>query len=329
VLFSLRRKVWVLGDFGFSVEASSVNGRITKFALGTAGYAAPELLQDVATFSQRVDMWALGCVLHELATRSPAFHNIYAPLHYDRPSGTISINPFWDHLLSQVIWELLDRVPSLRPRSADIAAFFTSALRVLENRGLSITLKHATDKIHWRALQKAVCPIDRGQLVDDTPASQFQQFWILSIRNEAAESAQSIEETSALSLARTFRNIKDALGVFDYQSVTETLKDALNVDPADFWLQYVNCSVSMAQTGCKAALQALDESHSDSVYQLLLRRSLYALQGSYMKAIHAELELVNYEGAFDRIFSLCNSRVKNNLWARTYGTNTLEAGGRM
>lgn len=65
----------LIGDLGISVKANA-----NSIIGGTPCYMAPEIAEafvkkkdlDVASFSS--DMWALGCVVYELATLKKAFH---------------------------------------------------------------------------------------------------------------------------------------------------------------------------------------------------------------------------------------------------------------
>lgn len=67
VLYSHQKNLWKLTDFGISAEATSKNALATYSAKGTSSYRAPEVLRE-AEFTNKVDIWALGCVLYELAT---------------------------------------------------------------------------------------------------------------------------------------------------------------------------------------------------------------------------------------------------------------------
>lgn len=42
---------------------------------GTEGYKAPELVNSGSTYTDKVDIWALGCIIYELATGKKAFVN--------------------------------------------------------------------------------------------------------------------------------------------------------------------------------------------------------------------------------------------------------------
>src|SRR5271169_6793426 len=68
VLYSAKDRAWKLGDFGLTTEGTSVRERPTREARGTACYRAPELLDPAPFFSNKVDIFGLGCILFELVT---------------------------------------------------------------------------------------------------------------------------------------------------------------------------------------------------------------------------------------------------------------------
>jgi serine/threonine protein kinase len=49
--------------------------------LGTDGYRAPELI-NYSRFNEKVDVWALGCILYELIVSKPLFINDSAVVQY-------------------------------------------------------------------------------------------------------------------------------------------------------------------------------------------------------------------------------------------------------
>jgi len=73
VLYSSEQDAWKIADFGFSTDRSSKTTMLTEQGRGTTCYRAPELLAIVPTFNDRVDIWALGCILFELAIKKRAF----------------------------------------------------------------------------------------------------------------------------------------------------------------------------------------------------------------------------------------------------------------
>ena len=87
VLFSSQLGNWQLADFGLAAEASSKRAHTTRYARGTDSYRAPELIKD-GTFNNKVDIWSLGCILHELLLRGKkAFSGDFDVLQYALSPG--------------------------------------------------------------------------------------------------------------------------------------------------------------------------------------------------------------------------------------------------
>lgn len=84
VVYSKRDDAWKISDFGLSSECSSNSHNKTTAARGTSGYRAPEILldRDVRVYSYKVHIWALGCIIFELATGKVAFPNDVAVREY-------------------------------------------------------------------------------------------------------------------------------------------------------------------------------------------------------------------------------------------------------
>jgi serine/threonine protein kinase len=65
------------------MEGTSKRAHTTAFSRGTAGYRAPELLdEDDAKYTNKVDIWAFGCIVHELVFRTKRFVNDLAVSRY-------------------------------------------------------------------------------------------------------------------------------------------------------------------------------------------------------------------------------------------------------
>jgi serine/threonine protein kinase len=85
VLFSPQKSLWKITDFGFVAQVSSkLRNRPSTYVRGTEGYRAPELRTGNHVYSTKTDIWALGCVLHELAFGEPAFQGDWAASDYGR-----------------------------------------------------------------------------------------------------------------------------------------------------------------------------------------------------------------------------------------------------
>src|SRR5947207_315012 len=78
VLYSHRSKCWKITDFGFTAEGTSKRAHTTRLARGSSSYWAPELLAEIAQYTNKVDIWALGCILYELVCGKRAFAGDWA-----------------------------------------------------------------------------------------------------------------------------------------------------------------------------------------------------------------------------------------------------------
>jgi serine/threonine protein kinase len=56
VLYYPPTKLWKIADFGLTSEAVSGVAVTTKYSRGTAGYRAPELLDEYSKYTSKVDM---------------------------------------------------------------------------------------------------------------------------------------------------------------------------------------------------------------------------------------------------------------------------------
>ena len=130
VLYCYRDDKWKLADFGISTEGTSKHPQPTMQARGTPRYRAPELLEEEAAFTNKVDIWSLGCILHELTTLRSAFHEDWKVQQYAMSTSPLPIHvPFSSalvqHHVSENIRELLHRDPSKRPRAATVCRLFS------------------------------------------------------------------------------------------------------------------------------------------------------------------------------------------------------------
>ena len=87
MLYSKDHNKWQVADFGLTCEGTARRDNTTRYARGTAGYRSPELTNCPGTFNNKVDIWALGCVLFELATRKKAFVNDWSIMDYTQSNG--------------------------------------------------------------------------------------------------------------------------------------------------------------------------------------------------------------------------------------------------
>jgi serine/threonine protein kinase len=126
VLYSRKDAIWKIGDFGFTSVGSSQSIRYSSNARGTPGYRAPELLQgERGSFNNKADIWAMGCILFELAAGKKAFENDEI-VHSWWLSGeqftliledrTLDENA--NYTISNIVNRMIDRNSALRPSAS-------------------------------------------------------------------------------------------------------------------------------------------------------------------------------------------------------------------
>lgn len=160
VLYSERHLegVWKLGDFSLvATRPPSPNEELVDPSpSGTPGYSAPELINHVH-FDEKVDIWAMGCILHELLIGKPLFGSNWDVAAYAEKAnlGTESdiLQPFKNQLLSR-----LNSIPIWSERMV-VEAALPGMLRVAPTGRPSAgdLIKHA-----FKMLLDAQAPSQRG-----------------------------------------------------------------------------------------------------------------------------------------------------------------------
>jgi len=140
VLYSSNQKLWKIADFGLSAEGSTKHSIQTGQARGTGGYRAPELLNEQdAKFTKKVDIWALGCILYELAMKTRAFRGDWdvSATFATGSSPTLQVSTasfpeiFISHL-SECVHEALAKEHQNRPSISTLCPLFRSYCAVLD-----------------------------------------------------------------------------------------------------------------------------------------------------------------------------------------------------
>jgi serine/threonine protein kinase len=117
-----------LTDFGISGPAATA-GVTTTSSRGTPCYRAPELFKETAKFTSKVDLWALGCILHECVTGSKAFTYEYLVVRYQNNPPQLHLpwsSDFWQDLFSNTIKDLLHKDEAQRPTAIHVHDLFMS-----------------------------------------------------------------------------------------------------------------------------------------------------------------------------------------------------------
>ncbi|XP_077578875.1 serine/threonine-protein kinase Nek8 [Stigmatopora nigra] len=121
ILLDKHQMIVKIGDFGISKILVSKSKAYT--VVGTPCYISPELCEG-KPYNQKSDIWALGCVLYELASLKRAFEAANLPaLVLKIMSGTFApISDRYSSELRQLILNMLNLDPSKRPQLNEIMA---------------------------------------------------------------------------------------------------------------------------------------------------------------------------------------------------------------
>jgi len=120
VLYSAKDQCWKITDFGLTSEGTSNRLVTTRYARGKPCYRAPELLSnEKGGYSNKLDMWSLGCILFELVTGAKAFASDYAVFEYRlNPESRLQAGPHPSLLRLHHIYLLLQSDPLSRPSAS-------------------------------------------------------------------------------------------------------------------------------------------------------------------------------------------------------------------
>lgn len=123
---------WKISDFGLTVEGTSQKGRPTQYGRGTASYRAPELIDsedtDSLIFNNKSDIWAMGCVLHDIVFKKQAFANDFKVMRPDWqvPSTfELPIDPRSKFVLQSLLNSTLSRSYWERPGTKFVLAILS------------------------------------------------------------------------------------------------------------------------------------------------------------------------------------------------------------
>jgi serine/threonine protein kinase len=128
-MYSYRDHAWKIADFGITTEGSSGRAYTTHYSRGTNGYRAPELLREARpTYSNKVDIWAMGCIFYELVMRKKVFEIDFSTREYCLSGQPIDIGLTFDdfpdfriiEMLRKIVQDMLEVDPLNRPRAIEI-----------------------------------------------------------------------------------------------------------------------------------------------------------------------------------------------------------------
>ncbi|EYB99318.1 hypothetical protein Y032_0123g1141 [Ancylostoma ceylanicum] len=109
-----------LVDFGFSCMVPSASEQLTTFC-GSPPYAAPELFRDQSYNGAKVDIWALGVLLHFMLVGVTPFRGESVPeLKTAILHGSFTLPMYLEHSSRMLIEGMLSMEPYKRPKIDDI-----------------------------------------------------------------------------------------------------------------------------------------------------------------------------------------------------------------
>jgi serine/threonine protein kinase len=178
VLYSVAENAWKIADFGLTVQGTSKKKYTTKYARGTASYRAPELIKEDGKFNNKVDVWAVGCILFEVifgrkafandnAIQNYAANNVFFGTPFKLPETTVIALDL--DSIAPIVLSTLANVPSNRPSAKELIARFDTAFVYVENRNQPT---HFLDVLHRTIVVDEAAEQDDADYTDATQISK-------------------------------------------------------------------------------------------------------------------------------------------------------------
>jgi Protein kinase domain/Ankyrin repeats (3 copies) len=135
VLYSHSAQVWKIADFGATSPGTTKRAVTTMAQRGTQGFRAPELIS-TSRFTNKVDIWAIGCIFYQILLRTPLFRDDYEVLQLSESRNVQSLSrldlsdaPLSKAIrkhLSEFLHATLDIEPKNRPTAQALSSLFQS-----------------------------------------------------------------------------------------------------------------------------------------------------------------------------------------------------------
>ena len=141
-----------LRTLGLTSEGTSRRCYTTRYSRGTIGYRAPEMLKEEASYNNKVDIWALGCILYEIACRKKAFASDYAverlafsEMSVQKPQiPKLPVSKRSQTCLSQLVDAMLDIQWWKRPSTSHLVMI----LRLLNNMPTGVAMNAMMEELN-------------------------------------------------------------------------------------------------------------------------------------------------------------------------------------
>jgi len=129
VLYSRKDSEWKVADFGLTSEGGSGTFQASHLGRGTTSYRAPELLTN-EEYNNKIDIWAIGCILNELATFKKTFGTDIEVYQFSKEQMPlkVTLDAFDEDTatcIRDVILRILQIEPKRRPSATELLKEFT------------------------------------------------------------------------------------------------------------------------------------------------------------------------------------------------------------
>lgn len=142
VLYCRKDQFWKIADFGLTSEGTSRRAKTTLYSRGTSSYRAPELIRD-EKYTNKVDIWATGCIFYEVLFKEKAFSNDFAALEFARSVGSDKIlrlpferaSLFYEisEIMKKPVTDLLHDMIHIDPQRRPSAKYVRKTILGIEN----------------------------------------------------------------------------------------------------------------------------------------------------------------------------------------------------
>lgn len=306
VLYSLQENRWKLTDFGLACEATSKRALSTANGFGTTCYRAPELLmgeEETLKFTNKVDIWALGCVLYEIVTSQSAFSNDYdtrdyAVMGHELQPVVTPLSEFFDHHVSQAIIDLLNREWQSRPKTSDVLSLVRSHIQLL-----SLPIAQTLVGLHsypssgeWNEVIGSSDDTFLHRLLDiyRKTGEKKGAFAVGQLIRESAVQQSPGTSSSAniplwQELAEMYYERKEMV------AAAKAFEDAIKEQPKNYWLWMRLYDTYIALDDVAGVITACEKGISQfpNWSPVMVLSNLYAAKGDYNTAILTYTRLVN------------------------------------
>jgi serine/threonine protein kinase len=308
VLYSRRENLWKLSDFGISAEATSKKNYTTKQARGTSSYRAPELLVEPPVFNNKVDIWALGCILHYLACGKPAFQGdiaafLYSTHHSDLSISTPSQSEFLQHHVSMNILHLLNRDSKERPSASNVCLIFASyrQLLSLSIAQMILDIQSYPSYLEWIKLVKSHPEQKFLYQLADVYEKKGEQSVAIDLRRELIHNEAMAKYNASIEGCPNDLCFWDCLAdvyieMGNYNAAIQTYEEAITEEPMNFWLWHNLCAVHIARNDFDGAITACRQGITrflDNPLPAMELSNIYAAKEDYGAAIRTYMNLVD------------------------------------